>query len=161
MSFKSKFRDYFSLDEHVEEYEQVVEDNTGEDSQQTRQSQQTPFQQSRQTQQQKTPQAVEKQQNVVSLQSAQKSSKMVLMEPRTDDEAQQIADHLKNRRAVIINMQRLPEGQARHMVHFLSGTVYAIGGDIHKLGPNIFLCTPDNVEISGNISEMQLREFDR
>ncbi|MCM2674808.1 cell division protein SepF [Alkalicoccobacillus plakortidis] len=159
MSFKSKFRDYFSLDEHVEEYEQVVEDNTGEEKP-TRRRNQSQFQQTQQNHQ-KDHQQSSQQQNVVSLQSAQKSSKMVLMEPRTDDEAQQIADHLKNRKAVIINMQRLPDEQARHMVHFLSGTVYAIGGDIHKLGMNIFLCSPDNVEISGNITEMQLREFDR
>ncbi|MDQ0206433.1 cell division protein SepF [Alkalicoccobacillus murimartini] len=158
MSFKSKFRDYFAMDEHVEEYERVVDDNT-EGEKPTRKARNQSHVQH--TQPKDTQQSVSSQANVVSLQSAQKSSKMVLMEPRSDDEAQQIADHLKNRKAVIINMQRLPDEQARHMVHFLSGTVYAISGDIHKLGTNIFLCTPDNVEISGNITEMISNEFDR
>ncbi|TSB46337.1 cell division protein SepF [Alkalicoccobacillus porphyridii] len=154
MSFKNRFKDYFGMDEHVEEVERVVEDPVQEESQpMRRRSQSTGATQSKEPQQQ--------QQNVVSLQSAHKGSKMVLMEPRTDDEAQQIADHLKNRKAVIINMQRLPDEQARHMVHFLSGTVYAIGGEINKLGANIFLCSPDNVEISGNITEMASREYDR
>lgn len=91
--------------------------------------------------------------NVVSLQSLQQSVKMILVEPRTYEEAQDIADHLKNRKSVIINVQRLQHDQAKRIVDFLSGTVYAIGGDIQKVGENIFLCTPDNIDVSGAISE--------
>ena len=104
-------------------------------------------------QQQHVKQPAQKQ-NVVSLQSVQKSSKVILMEPRVYAEAQDIADHLKNRRAVVVNLQRIESDQARRIVDFLSGTVYAIGGDIQKIGSNIILCTPDNVEVSGNISEL-------
>ncbi|GAK00224.1 FtsZ-interacting protein related to cell division [Geomicrobium sp. JCM 19055] len=85
---------------------------------------------------------------------------MVLIEPRTYEEAQDVADHLKNRRSVILNMQRIQKDQAKRIVDFLSGTVYAIGGDIQKIGGNIFLCTPDNVEISGAISELMQQDFD-
>jgi cell division inhibitor SepF len=82
------------------------------------------------------------------------------MEPRVYAEAQDIADHLKSRRAVVVNLQRIEADQAKRIVDFLSGTVYAIGGDIQKIGTNIILCTPDNVEVSGNISElMQERDF--
>ena len=91
----------------------------------------------------------------------QKSSKVVLVEPRVYAEAQDIADQLKNRRAVVVNLQRIERDQARRIVDFLSGTVYAIGGDIQKVGTDIFLCTPDNVEVSGNISELlQEQEFE-
>ena len=48
-----------------------------------------------------------------------------------------------------MNLQRIERDQARRIVDFLSGTVYAIGGDIQKIGTDIFLCTPDNVEVSG------------
>lgn len=96
---------------------------------------------------------------MVSLQSIQKSSKLVLCEPRVYAEAQDISDHLKNRRSVVVNLQRIDHDQAKRIVDFLSGTVYAIGGDIQKIGMNIFLCTPDNVEVSGNISEF-LQEHD-
>jgi cell division inhibitor SepF len=95
-----------------------------------------------------------KPQNVVSLQSVQKSAKVILVEPRVYDEAQDITDHLKSRRAVVVNLQRIGNVEGRQIVDFLSGAVYALGGDIQKIGSSIFLCTPDNVEISGNISEI-------
>lgn len=91
--------------------------------------------------------------NIVSIQTAQKSAKVMLIEPRAYDEVQEIADHLKNRKAVVINLQRISHDQAKRIVDFLSGTVYAIGGDIQKLGMNIFLCTPDNVDVTGSISD--------
>ena len=50
---------------------------------------------------------------------------MVLSEPRVYAEAQEIADHLKNRRAVVVNLQRIQHDQAKRIVDFLSGTVYA------------------------------------
>jgi cell division inhibitor SepF len=108
----------------------------------------------------KQKQQLVKSQNVVSLQSVQKnasstkSSKVILVEPRTYSESTDIADHLKNRRAVVVNLQRIDSEQGRQIVDFLSGAVYAIGGDIQKIGLSIFLCTPDNVEVSGNISDL-------
>jgi cell division inhibitor SepF len=95
--------------------------------------------------------------NIVSLHS-QKNARVVLTEPRTYDEAQEIADQLKNRRSVIVNLQRVRRDQAIRIVDFLSGTVYALGGNISKLGPDIFLCTPDSVEVSGTITEMMAEE---
>ncbi|WP_459499779.1 cell division protein SepF [Bacillus sp. C1] len=93
-------------------------------------------------------------QNIVSIETAKQSSKVVLLEPRTYSEAQGIADHLKGRRAVVINLQRMSTDQAVRIVDFLSGTVYAIGGDIQKLGPKTFICTPETVDIVGAISEL-------
>ena len=94
-------------------------------------------------------------QNVVSLQSNQKSSKLVITEPKSYQETQLIADELKSRRAVLVNLQKVDYEQGRRIVDFLSGTVYAVGGDIQRIGENIFLCTPDNVEVTGSISELE------
>ncbi len=91
--------------------------------------------------------------NVVSLHS-QKSSKLVLCEPRNYEETQDIADHLRSRRAILVNLQRVRPDQAMRIVDFLSGTVYALNGSISKVGPNIFVCTPDSVEIQGAITDM-------
>lgn len=91
--------------------------------------------------------------NVVSL-HAQKSSKLVLCEPRNYEETQDIADHLRSRRAILVNLQRVRPEQAMRIVDFLSGTVYALNGAISKVGPNIFVCTPDSVEIQGVITDM-------
>lgn len=81
------------------------------------------------------------------------SGKMILLEPRAYSESQQIADHLKKRNTVVVNMKRVTPDQAKRIVDFLSGTVYAIGGDLQKIGGGIFLCTPKNVNVEGAITE--------
>ena len=93
--------------------------------------------------------------NVVSIHS-QKNARVVLNEPRSYDEAQEIADHLRSRRSVVVNLQRVRNDHAIRIVDFLSGTVYALSGTITKIGPNIFLCAPDSVEIQGTITDMQI-----
>lgn len=80
-------------------------------------------------------------------------SKMMLLEPRAYSESQQIADYLKARTAVVVNLKRVTPDQAKRIVDFLSGTIYAIGGDLQKLGGGIFLCTPNNVNVEGKISD--------
>lgn len=97
--------------------------------------------------------------NVVSIHS-QKNVKVVLVEPRSYDEAQEIADHLRSFRTIVVNLQRVRNDQAMRIIDFLSGTVYALGGGISKVGGNIFLCTPDTVEIQGSISEILMDEQD-
>lgn len=81
------------------------------------------------------------------------TGKMILLEPRAFSESQQIADHLKKRNTVVVNMKRVTSEQAKRIIDFLSGTVYAIGGDLQKIGGGIFLCTPKNVNVEGTISE--------
>lgn len=92
--------------------------------------------------------------NVVSLHHVKEQMKMVLVEPRSYEEVQDIADHLRSRRAVIINLQRVGVDQGKRVIDFLSGTVYALNGDIHKVGHNIFMCAPDNIDIQGAITEL-------
>lgn len=81
------------------------------------------------------------------------SGKMILLEPRAYSESQQIADHLKKKNTVVVNMKRVTPDQAKRIVDFLSGTVYALGGDLQKIGGGIFLCTPKNVNVEGQISD--------
>ena len=81
------------------------------------------------------------------------SSKMVLFEPRAYSESQQIADYLKKRSAVVVNLKRVTPDQAKRIVDFLSGTLYAINGGLQKLGTGIFLCTPNNIDVEGSITE--------
>ena len=81
------------------------------------------------------------------------ATKLVLLEPRAFSEAQQIADQLKNRNTVVVNLKRVTKEQAKRIIDFLSGTIYAIGGDIQKVGGGIFLCAPNNVNVQGKITE--------
>ena len=87
------------------------------------------------------------------LQENDGTSKMILLEPRAYSESQQIADHLKRRNTVVVNLKRVTSDQAKRIVDFLAGTIYAIGGDLQKIGGGIFLCTPNNINIQGKITE--------
>lgn len=80
-------------------------------------------------------------------------NKMILLEPRAYSESQQIADHLKNRNSVVVNLKRVTSAQAKRIIDFLSGCIYAIGGTMQKIGVGIYLCTPKNVNIQGKISD--------
>lgn len=150
MGFKSKIKNWFFLDES---YEEEYDDENYSDNKKELypvQRENVVHEKVNQTRS-----------NVVKLESVKNQSKLVLSEPRVFAEAQEIADHIKNRRAVVVNLQRIDKNQAKRIVDFLSGTVYALGGDIQKVGTNIILCTPDNVEVSGNISDMFIdQEFD-
>ena len=80
-------------------------------------------------------------------------AKMILLEPRAYSEAQQIADHLKKRNTVVVNLKRVTSDQAKRIMDFLSGTIYAIRGNIQKIGSGIFLCTPNNINVQGKITD--------
>ena len=81
------------------------------------------------------------------------NGKMILLEPRAYSESQQIADYLKANSSVVVNLKRVTPDQAKRIVDFLSGTLYAIDGGLQKLGGGIFLCTPHDVNVEGTISD--------
>ncbi len=81
--------------------------------------------------------------------------KMILVEPRAYSESQTIADHLKKRNSVVVNLKRVTSDQAKRIIDFLSGTLYAIGGDLQKLGNGIYLCTPKNVSVQGKMTDAE------
>lgn len=95
----------------------------------------------------------EEQEETKSTTTKEGTGKMILLEPRAYSESQQIADHLKKKNTVVVNMKRVTPDQAKRIVDFLSGTVYALGGDLQKIGGGIFLCTPKNVDVEGAITD--------
>lgn len=82
-------------------------------------------------------------------------NKMILLEPRAYSESQQIADHLKNRNSVVVNLKRVTSDQAKRIIDFLSGVIYAIGGSMQKIGVGIYLVAPKNVNVQGKITDDQ------
>lgn len=85
-------------------------------------------------------------------------TKMILVEPRAYSESVQISDYLKMRNSVVVNLQRVTADQGKRIVDFLSGTIYAIGGDMQKIGNGIFLCTPKNMNVEGKITEEKAKD---
>lgn len=79
-------------------------------------------------------------------------TKMVLFEPRSFEEAEEIAIHLKNRKAAVVNLHRLPRDYAQRTIDFLNGVVFALDGVIQKIGHNVILCTPKSIGVEGGIS---------
>lgn len=147
MRMKDKIKNFFYLEEDDNEVEAPPQSTTT-----TVQPQEQLAAKSRPKRERKN--EVESFPNVVSLQAvnSMKNSKVVIVEPRVYAEAQDISEHLKNKRAIIVNLQRIDRDQGVRIIDFLSGTVYALGGDIQRIGIDIFLCTPENVEVTGEVS---------
>ncbi|BDZ31160.1 cell division protein SepF [Lactiplantibacillus sp. WILCCON 0030] len=78
------------------------------------------------------------------------NSKIALFEPRIYSDVKEIAAQLLKNQAVIINFDHVDDAMARRIVDFLTGTVYAINGEIERIGDEIFLCIPENYEVSGS-----------
>ena len=83
----------------------------------------------------------------------QKQMRVVVMEPNSFEEAQNIADQLKSRRPVIVNLENAEKMLAKRIVDFISGTTYALNGNMQKVGNGIFLFVPNNVDISGEMRD--------
>jgi len=85
--------------------------------------------------------------------SKEYTNKTILVEPRAFSEAFQVADYLKANNQVVVNFKRVTSDVSKRIMDFLNGIVYAIEGNMEKLGPGIVLCAPKGFEIEGNISE--------
>lgn len=87
------------------------------------------------------------------------NTKMVLFEPRSFEEADEVARHLKDKRAAVVNLHRLQRDYAQRTIDFLTGVVFALDGTIQKIGHNVILCTPNTIGIEGEIS-MSIDDID-
>lgn len=77
--------------------------------------------------------------------------RLSVLQPRSYEEVQEIADHLKEREPVIVSLEGVDKGVSRRILDFLSGTTYALDGSIHRIGDEIFLFAPLNVTIDAHI----------
>lgn len=79
--------------------------------------------------------------------------KVVVVSPDTFEEARDIADHLKQKKPVVVNLESVEKEVARRIIDFLSGAVYASDGNIQKISGGIFLIAPYNVGIMGDFKD--------
>ncbi|CCI80907.1 cell division protein SepF [Lactobacillus hominis] len=101
------------------------------------------------------PEKNERRANVVSINSGSApTSKIVLYEPRVYSDAKEVAQNLLSNKAIIINFARMDDAQSRRIVDFITGTVYALNGEIQRVGDKIFLATPPKFETDGKIAEL-------
>jgi cell division inhibitor SepF len=97
---------------------------------------------------------------LVTLANSNKAVKMIIIEPTTFDEVQNIVDNLKSRQTVILNLEETDKVTARRIADFLSGAIYALDGSMQKVSGSIFLFTPANIEVTIPIRTM-LREKEK
>ncbi|MCD8322716.1 MAG: cell division protein SepF [Oscillospiraceae bacterium] len=76
---------------------------------------------------------------------------VVLAKPERFEQAAEIADHLREKRTVVINLETTNKDVARRLVDFLSGVAYANDGKIKKVAINTYIITPYNVDIIGDL----------
>ena len=77
--------------------------------------------------------------------------KVVLVKPERFENASEIADHLKEKRTVVVNLESTHKDIARRLIDFLSGVAYAGGGKIKRVAANTYIITPYSVEIQGDL----------
>lgn len=87
--------------------------------------------------------------SVVNLRSAN-ASQVVLIKPERFETAAEIADHLRDRRTIIMNLESTSKDVARRLIDFLSGAAYAQDGKIRKAAANTYIITPYSVELVGD-----------
>ncbi len=90
---------------------------------------------------------------VVNFGSAGGQSQVVLIKPERFETAAEIADHLRAKRPVLINLETTPKEVTRRLVDFLSGVAYAIDGKVKKIAANTYIITPPNVDLVGDLMD--------
>ncbi len=91
---------------------------------------------------------------VLNMNAGQKQD-IVLFRPGSFNDTSKAADDLRNRRAVIVNMENVDKAMARRVVDFLSGCVYALDGDVKKIAQSAYLFCPHNMDILGDLETIQ------
>ncbi len=77
--------------------------------------------------------------------------KVVLVKPERFENASEIADHLKEKRTVVVNLESTNKDIARRLIDFLSGVAYAGEGKIKRVAANTYIITPYHVDIMGDL----------
>ena len=88
--------------------------------------------------------------------------KVIIVEPKKYDDVTVIADHLRQRRAVIVNLESVEEESEvkKSIYFFMSGAVYILDGSMQKVSKSIFILAPNNVDIDANIKkELESKAF--
>jgi len=85
------------------------------------------------------------------------SVKMVISQPTTFEQSEEICEFLKEKKSVIVNLEYVNKDVARRIVDFISGGVFALDGHIQKVSNSIFLIAPVNYEITNELAREEIK----
>lgn len=94
---------------------------------------------------------------VVAMPQQGQSIKMVISQPTTFEQSDEICSFLKEKKSVIVNLEYVNKDVARRIVDFISGGVYALDGYIQKVSNSIFLVAPSNYEITNEMAREEMK----
>ena len=83
--------------------------------------------------------------------------RMVISQPTSFEQSEEICNYLKERKSVIVNLEYVNKDVARRIVDFVSGAVHAVDGHIQKVSNSIFLIAPTNYEISNEMAREEIK----
>ena len=83
--------------------------------------------------------------------------RMVISQPTTFEQSEEICNYLKERKSVIVNLEYVNKDVARRIVDFISGSVHALDGHIQKISNSIFLIAPTNYEIANEMAREEIK----
>ena len=86
--------------------------------------------------------------------TVQREQKIMVFDPSVFSDVKNIGKMILNGRAVIVNFRKMDENQIHRVIDFLSGLIFAVNGDMQRIGEKIFLCTPKNFKIEGELSNL-------
>lgn len=86
--------------------------------------------------------------------TVQREQKIMVFDPSVFSDVKNIGKMILNGRAVIVNFRKMDENQIHRVIDFLSGLIFAVNGDMQRIGEKIFLCTPKNFKIEGDLSNL-------
>ncbi len=86
--------------------------------------------------------------------TVQREQKIMVFDPSAFSDVKNIGKMILNGRAVIVNFRKMDENQIHRVIDFLSGLIFAVNGDMQRIGEKIFLCTPKNFKIEGDLSNL-------
>ncbi|MCO7174628.1 cell division protein SepF [Sporolactobacillus kofuensis] len=136
MGLKGTFKRFFDLEETVDSPDELR--STDQEV-----AERKPVQETRK---------LEKNGRIVAIQNIHQQNKMVLVEPKRFEEVEEIVGYLKNKQTIICSLQGTSKEQGQRILDFIGGTAFALNAQIRKIGKNTFLFAPEQVDISGMIS---------
>ena len=83
--------------------------------------------------------------------------RMIISQPTTFEQSEEICNYLKERKSIIVNLEYVNKDVARRIVDFISGSVHALDGHIQKISNSIFLVAPTNYEISNEMAREEIK----
>jgi cell division inhibitor SepF len=88
--------------------------------------------------------------NVLNLHNS-KQMRLVIAKPREFSEAQQIVEHIKNKKSVLVNLESTETVEAKRIIDFICGATFAVDGNMQKVSQQIFVFAPANVELNAEL----------